>query len=125
MVAAGAGSVGYFFGTDEDRPDAEDVPSVTLDSLVRATGLTPTHVKIDVEGFEGEAIAGGREALSAHRPAVFLELHGAYLRRRGKDPAAVLGQLIDLGYRRFLSGERPMAPAEAAGHELIRLVCLP
>ena len=82
-------------------------------------------VKIDVEGFEGEAIAGGREVLSAHMPVVFLELHGAYLRRRGRDPAAVLGQLNDLGYRRFLSGERPMAPAEAAGHELIRLVCLP
>ena len=66
------------------------VRTATLDSL----GLPPPQVmKIDVEGAELQALHGGREVITATRPAIFLSVHSQQLER---DCLAWLGQL---GYR--------------------------
>ena len=43
-------------------------------------------MKIDIEGFEWEALQGGRELLAGARPRLFLELHLNELEQR-LDPA--------------------------------------
>jgi FkbM family methyltransferase len=48
------------------------VPMVTLDEVASPrTNL----LKIDVEGFEGQVLAGARRLLRESRPAIFLEVH--------------------------------------------------
>src|SRR5947207_12078071 len=52
---------------------AEDgAETVTLDAYCRATGAAPTHVKLDIEGHEIEALRGMEEVLGAHRPMRFI-----------------------------------------------------
>jgi hypothetical protein len=47
--------------------------ALTLDALVAQRGLEPDLVKIDVEGFEPDVLAGGRGTLTERRPAIVLE----------------------------------------------------
>lgn len=50
------------------------VPMSTLDAL-RRTLPAPTIVKIDVEGYEAQVLAGGRRVLDGDEPIVIVELH--------------------------------------------------
>jgi FkbM family methyltransferase len=57
-------------------------------------------IKIDVEGFEGHALAGARSLLTRCHPAVFFEDNGVGRIHHGEkwiDPKAILS---DFGYRR-------------------------
>jgi len=47
----------------------ERVPMTTLDELA-AQGLIPTFIKIDIEGFEPQCLAGGRHLIAKHRPVI-------------------------------------------------------
>lgn len=50
------------------------VPTVTLDSYVRSSGLVPSVIKIDVERHEPAVIRGAADLLKQHRPVVVAEL---------------------------------------------------
>ena len=123
VLTTGAGGLHQLIRPDGPRPDTTDVPMLPLDELVAAGGPEPTHVKIDVEGFERAVLEGGRAALTRGRPVVFLELHGRLLRRAGEDPADVLAILQQCGYHTFESHGVRLSPGEAADADLIRLVC--
>jgi FkbM family methyltransferase len=68
---------------------AADVPVRSGDQALREYALpAPNVVKIDVEGYEPEVIAGLTEILgSAALRAVFIEVHFALLHERGLDAA--------------------------------------
>lgn len=77
---------------------AETVPVRVrrLDDLAE-TAPPPDALKLDVEGGGPAVLAGGRETLRAHRPAVFVEPHAEQL---ADDPAATMRtQLDELDYR--------------------------
>jgi FkbM family methyltransferase len=53
------------------------VPTTTLDAFLAAhPDLTPTVVKIDVEGHEAAVLRGMRSTLAHVRPTVIVEMHG-------------------------------------------------
>lgn len=121
MLTTGAGGADFFVVPAEERADTVTVPLVTVDHVAEKHSFIPTHLKIDVEGFEEEVLAGARETMSKHRPLLFLELHGHLIRPRGRRAETVLEELIRLGYSGWqkLDGS-PLSAAElaAAGHSM-------
>ena len=71
---------------------AEEVPQTTLDALIAAHGA-PAFVKIDVEGYEAEVLAG----LTAPPPLLSFEVVTA-ARQAGRE---ALARALDLGYGAF------------------------
>ncbi len=124
MLSAGAGGGQYFVAVHGPRPDAISIREYTLPSLAAASGLQPTHVKIDVEGYEGAVLDGAADWLEKQRPVVFLELHCEMLRSRKRDPRQVLGQLRDIGYV-LLGADDGVLDADAAVQKnIVRLVAV-
>lgn len=103
MLTTGAGGADYFVVPAEERPDTITVPQVTADSVCDSAHFQPTHMKVDVEGFEEEVLRGAKRVLSQFKPHLFLELHGDIIHRRGKNPEVVLDLLQDAGYSSWVS----------------------
>ena len=73
--------------------EAVDVQVVTLDSHCATHGLTPSFVKIDVEGFELKALEGASELLHSGRPVLMVEV--------SQEHEAVFSLLREARYRTF------------------------
>lgn len=73
------------------------VQATTIDAFRRESGLTPTVIKIDVEGAEKLVIEGARETLAAAAPTIILEVWKPPTDNRNHREAAVI--LQRLGYR--------------------------
>ena len=85
--------------------------------------MRPTHLKIDVEGFEAAALRGGGAALTADdRPVVFLELHVQMVRDRGDDPAEALDILARDGYEELTLNGVPATHEQLLQSPITRLV---
>lgn len=106
MLTTGPFGGDYMVVPTQDRTDTVSVKLRSLRSLMNQTGFQPTHIKIDIEGYEFELLQAAQDVLSALRPLLFLELHGQALRARGKHPAAVISGLRKTGYRSFASAGR-------------------
>jgi len=77
----------------------EDIQITTLDQDIGEQSLpAPEFIKIDIEGFELEALRGARETLTRHRPALFLEMHGDTLNEKKHKVAAIVSYLEQLNY---------------------------
>jgi FkbM family methyltransferase len=64
-------------GWHPQTTEAVDIEVVTIDELVGSGEVPPPAlVKIDVEGSEGDVLAGMRDTIERHRPAIVCELHG-------------------------------------------------
>ena len=126
MLTTGAGGADYLVVPHEKRRDTVTVQQVSSTNLCRRLGFWPTHLKLDVEGFEEEAIDGARDILSECRPELFLELHGDLIRKRGRDPKTVLELLRGAGYSKWkLAGQR-VAEEDLARRDFnARIFCVP
>ena len=78
--------------------------AVTIDQLADQFG-PPTHIKIDVEGYERAVVRGATKTLSRRVPVLFLELHNEMVRSEGADPEDVLDDLEKMGYEMFSVGD--------------------
>jgi FkbM family methyltransferase len=111
MLTTGPIAGDYFIVPTEERSDTILVPQRTLSSVLQETDFNPTHIKIDIEGFEFEVIESGLAVLRKLRPVLFLELHGTALKARGKSPEQVIRMLRDAGYTRFSLGDTDLTPS--------------
>ncbi|WP_043879765.1 FkbM family methyltransferase [Azorhizobium caulinodans] len=92
--------------SDGSDAETEQVPITTLDVMVTEQRLARVDcIKIDVEGAEGQVIAGGMDTLRAYHPAVIFEMNCPTLLKAGGDPAAAWNALQGLGYRFFRLAE--------------------
>ncbi len=78
---------------------SQHVEVTTLDRDIAAASLpAPDLIKIDIEGWELEALRGARETLATYHPALFLEMHGETLREKRSKARAIVAFLCDAGY---------------------------
>lgn len=71
---------------------------VALDDVFERHGLVPDFIKIDVEGFELEALRGMERTLQGHGPVVVCELTDAFLREVGQSATELVQFMEGLGY---------------------------
>lgn len=125
MVDSGIQSASYFVQPSQYHVGKEltRTQSITLDSLAEHAQTHPTHVKIDVEGCEGEVLRGGRNTLSqADGPLLFIELHNQIVSERGGNPMQVLTLLEELGYRTFASDGSQLDHSQILSKPLTRII---
>jgi hypothetical protein len=123
MVDSGIQSASYFVQPSQDHAGKELIrtQSIALDSL--AEQVYPTHVKIDVEGFEEEVLQGGRKTLSRiDGPLLFIELHNQIVCERGGNPRRVLALLGELGYDTFATDGGRLDHSQILAQPLIRIM---
>ena len=82
------------------EPEYVEVRTCTLDELVTASDpRRPLRLlKIDVEGFELELLAGARETLATQRPLVVCEFHDALLKSAGTSADGLVDAFAKHGY---------------------------
>lgn len=103
---------------DEKACERFVVPVTTLDAHFASVPAGPDFIKVDVEGHELEVLHGGRETVSAYRPALLIECETRH--RPDGDVRPVFELLAALGYEgSFFQGRkrRPLAEFDAAEHQ--------
>ncbi len=104
----------------DERGDPEYI-TVEVSTLDAEVGeLTPSVIKIDVEGAELEVLEGARGVLSTVRPVVIFEHVGSAAAQYGHPQGAPWDLLVELGYRVFsVTGEGPITRAQFAANTTI------
>jgi len=126
MLSTGPAGSDYFVSAPKGRADTVSVRELSMSSVLRESKLAPTHVKMDIEGFDSDVIAGAAQLFREYRPILFLELHGRYLRQRGHDPALVISQLSGYGYTHLEENGRKVTSKDIGARNFeCRLVCFP
>ena len=120
------GSLGFgtaHLGGADAAPGVDQmVPLTTLDAFAEARGLARLDfIKMDIEGWEARALAGGRRTLARFLPVLFLEVDAAMLARAGDDPESLFRWLGELGYSAWRSpAMTPVDAYEGVGDYLFR-----
>lgn len=93
----GGGNASLGVGADEEGREVDVVP---LDELPRESRVS--LIKLDVEGYELEALRGARSILLEDRPVVFGEFDPQWFAARAQDAGAWLVEATEeLGYELF------------------------
>jgi len=82
------------------------VEVTTGDSLLADVKPAPTLIKIDIEGFECQALAGLQGTLMRHRPVVSTEIVPTHLARAGKSVEDLFKAFKALDYQCYSLGLR-------------------
>jgi FkbM family methyltransferase len=82
---------------------SEEISITTLDEEIPKAQLPPPDfIKIDIEGWELEALRGARQTLQTYKPTIFLEMHGDTMREKKRKVADIVSFLWEIDYRHIL-----------------------
>jgi FkbM family methyltransferase len=84
--------------------DSARIRCRTLDGIVRDETVSGVSlIKMDIEGYEMNALRGARDTLERFHPALFIEVGDSKLRENGSSASELIRFLLDIGYRVFLA----------------------
>lgn len=87
-------------------PVSQAIQITTLDHDIAAFALpVPDLIKIDIEGWELEALHGARATIEAHHPDLLLEMHGETMSEKRRKAGEIIAFLCGLGYQNILHVE--------------------
>lgn len=92
---------GAVFMMEEPSGDPREIPAITLDQFVKSNAVEKADlIKMDIEGWEYNALLGAREMIARFRPILFIETFpGFYNGERNKVSFSDLIKLLfDYGY---------------------------
>ncbi|GAB1694356.1 FkbM family methyltransferase [Krasilnikovia sp. M28-CT-15] len=92
----------------------QPVTVTTIDEHVAATGAVPDFIKIDIEGFEYEALLGAADTLERHHPRMMVEVQAHH--------TEITERLHGLGYRFYGANG---APLDVIPQGMENIFCLP
>ena len=122
MLSSGIYSDGYYrYEPGRDKRELTRVPVTTVDHLAERFGQ-PSHLKIDVEGYEAAVIRGARGLLKGSFPLVFIELHNEMVLASGGDLAYCVNELLRLGYNIFSAYGTPLSVEQALKPPICRVL---
>lgn len=78
------------------------VEAIPLDEIAALDSVSIDVLKVDVDGSDGEVLAGAWELLNRCKPAVIFEWHPKLIEQTGSDCHAAFIALTGCGYDRFL-----------------------
>ncbi len=101
FLAKGLGSSSAIKGVQQVDAEEITIQTVSLDELVDQGQVLGNirMVKIDIEGYELDAIRGMTKVLKKHRPVMVVEVNEEMLSARGESSASLLALLTSLNYR--------------------------
>ncbi len=118
---------GFALDANADAAPNVTIDLLTLDYVHQTMGITPSLIKMDVEGFEARVLRGARAMLAEAQPTILFELHSEdFVGRHGETRASVLEGLEELGYSLFaipgdrwdeLGDDRPLEALTAANRQ--------
>jgi FkbM family methyltransferase len=120
----------YFDGTSGENtlslkhsrvPAAEslEVETVTIDEFCSRNQITPTFIKIDIEGYELHALRGAERTLRHCRPTVIVEIHPMNWPEIGVR-GAEMAEFISLLNYQMVPLEQREDPLAGYGHVVIK-----
>ncbi|MGP1273394.1 MAG: FkbM family methyltransferase [Phycisphaerales bacterium] len=106
------------FGTSTAPTVAELlIETDTLDAVAHRERLGRVDfMKIDVEGAESLVVAGGRETIARHTPAIYSEISDR-CGNLGRSPSDMIEPLLGMGYRLFAFNERTHTARALDAHD--------
>ncbi len=106
-----AGPYGLIAQAETDAPTIQ-VPAEPVDDLLARMGWQQVDfIKLDVEGYEVNALRGMSQLLrQPHAPPIFFESNGFTLELFGQSPATLVAQLAEFGYQCYRLQEGDLVP---------------
>ncbi len=94
------------------EPQRIDVAVENLGDAAARLNVIPDCIKIDIEGYEDEAIFGAHDFLARHRPLLLIELHLNYLEEKKVSAQSIVEALSRCGYTFATYGGTALRPEQ-------------
>lgn len=89
--------------TEANKNEAKiKVKQTTLDNYLTSNNKNVTFIKIDVEGFEYNALLGAEETIKKYLPILFIELSDSNLRSQGYSAKELVQLIRSYGYSKIV-----------------------
>lgn len=88
------------------------IPIESIPDAAARLNVIPDIIKLDIEGYEYEAVKGAQAFLAKHQPVILFELHLNYIEERGLSGQTVVEMLSECGYSFFTYGETQLRPKD-------------